>query len=172
MIVDKGAGEGQIENLMVAAMENPTLGLMDNLIPVSYRQNVMYPDPSTGEPMKENIKSFLVGRLKQKLQNNELIIPLHRNDIYKQFIGFKVVKVTDNTITYTDKNEHIIDNFLLSLYGIWTLFENEFENNNSEPISAEIRRLPRDYQQEQPEAGADIVFPVRSSINYGRRSSF
>lgn len=172
MIVDKGAGEGQIENLMVAAMENPTLGLMDNLIPVSYRQNVVYPDPSTGEPMKENIKSFLVGRLKQKLQNNELIIPLHRNDIYKQFIGFKVVKVTDNTITYTDKNEHIIDNFLLSLYGIWTLFENEFENNNSEPISSEIRRLPRNYQQEQPEAGADIVFPVRSNIDYGRRSSF
>jgi len=178
LIADKGAGEGQLEMLMEAGMKNPGIELLENIVPVSYRQNVELQDPNSEEVLKENIKSFLVGRLKLKLQRNQVRIPHHKKEIYDQFLGFKVVKQTDNTVTYSKKNEHIVDCFLFAVYGVHLMYEDEFLDYHDASMSGEIMTyshqpaLHRGFEViEDDDGNVMSSFPLRSNINVPYRRS-
>lgn len=172
LIADKGAGEGQLEMLMEAGMKNPGIELLENIVPVSYRHNVELADPNSDEVLKENIKSFLVGRLKLKLQRQQVRIPHHKEEIYDQFLGFKVVKQTDTTVTYSKKNEHIVDCFLFAMYGVHLMYEDEFMEYHDAAMDGEIVNysnqpaLHRGFEVIEDDDGNFMSsFPLRSNIN-------
>ena len=74
------------------------------------------------------LKPFLVGLLQKKFQENKFRIPKHDESLINQLLAYRVLRTTLQTIKYTTHNEHIVDCCLYAMYGIWLLYENEFES--------------------------------------------
>jgi intein/homing endonuclease len=130
VIIDQGASEKQWEDLNSIALLRPELGLAQKLTRLAFQSNVVVPDQLTGEDRKIKVKPYLVELLRAKTQQSLLMIPKNREDIQKQFLDYKVIKTTANTVKFTSKNEHIIDCFLFAMFGIFTLFENPYTMTN------------------------------------------
>lgn len=126
VIADQGQGEVQWEYLQ---MESEKLGsqLAGRLIKKAFNEKIEVPNAQTNELDKKLLKPFLVGMLQKQLQERRFRLPRHDETLANQLLGYKVVKTTLNTTKYTTHNEHIIDCCLFCMYGIWFLYENEFE---------------------------------------------
>lgn len=108
---DRGAGEYQIEML------RKYLG--DKVKGIHLGSSHLVRDPHSREFDKKAIKPFMVNQTQMLLERGMLRIPHQDIDetIYRQMINYQVVSVSAKTgePTYSNKDEHALDAFMLSL---------------------------------------------------------
>ncbi|BCO16169.1 phage terminase large subunit family protein_gp116 [Bacillus phage vB_BceM_WH1] len=108
---DRGAGEYQIEMLRKA--------LGDKVKGVHLGSSHMVRDPHSREFDKKPIKPFMVNQTVMLLERGMLRIPTQEMDetIYRQMVNYQVVSISAKTgePTYSNKDEHALDAFMLSL---------------------------------------------------------
>ncbi len=92
--VDRGFGEVQYELLTKHGMENPATGLKNKVVGVSFSEMIEIRDPATKQLVKKDIKPYMVDNLYRFLENNELMIPAHDDELYMQLISYIVKRFT------------------------------------------------------------------------------
>lgn len=141
LVCDKGSGEPQIEQLTLAAIQQPHLDLLGKLEPVAFQSKMTQVDPVSGEHYDEPLKPFLVGRLSRKFQERKVRFPAYLDAAKKQFLDYRVKERTERTIKFTSKNEHVIDCLLFAMYAVHTRYENDLEAADRRIGAGQVLRL-------------------------------
>jgi replicative DNA helicase len=143
VVVDQGASEKQWEDLQLAALQNPGLGLAERLVRLAFNSKIKVPNLMTGEDELKMVKPYLVEMLRGKMQQGLVKIPKHLEQVRFQFSQYKVEERTERTVKYSSKDEHIIDCFSFVMFAIYTLFENPYERRQWELNNTNVIRVPR-----------------------------
>lgn len=153
VVTDQGAGEAQFEFLRDRAM---TLGidLASRLEKKAFNEKLEIMNYSTGEVERKQLKNFLVGRLQLKLQEGLFEFPEHDEPLRNQLITYRVKAISSTgNFKFSSTNEHIIDCCLFAMYGLWFIYENQFDRERSKhslfvdsgtlkvPIQEEIEKI-------------------------------
>lgn len=124
---DAGAGEAQIEELRLWGKSHPSTRLDKITKRVHFGGNVEIADPSTGEMIKKQFKSFMVNTLGKWLEDDMLIYNKDDTIFEKQLKGYKEVSRTMHGVRYSKTNEHIIDAVGLAAVAMFMLHKNPFQ---------------------------------------------
>jgi replicative DNA helicase len=124
--VDRGYAEQAVETLHLHGAKHPDTGLAKKVRGVSFSENVEVMDPFTGEAVKKRIKPYMVNILVKWFEDNSIVYPASDKQFITQLEEFKVVRTTDNHITYSSVNEHIIDACMLAAYAMHENYTDPF----------------------------------------------
>ncbi|HJS83614.1 MAG TPA: terminase family protein [Nitrososphaera sp.] len=92
--VDRGYGEVQVELLHKHGVEVPESQLKKRVKGVSFSENMVMRDPATKQEVKKEIKPFMVDNLRQMLEAEQIVIPKSDELLFRQLIGYIVVRTT------------------------------------------------------------------------------
>ncbi len=92
--VDRGYGDTQYELLMKYGVEHPVSGFKKKLKGISFSQTIEMKDPHTKQPIKKEIKPFMVDNLRTLLENGEIVFPEEDEELYMQLISYVVLRTT------------------------------------------------------------------------------
>lgn len=129
VVSDAGAGEMQWQYLYLESAKRGYPDLQHRLIKLSLGSKIEMFDPQTQDISKMYIKPVLVGLLQKKLQERQWFFPGIDEELKMQLLTYKKVRETVNTVTFTSRNEHVIDCHMFAIYGIWQMYENPLRDD-------------------------------------------
>lgn len=120
IVCDHGYGGVQFEQIQDTCAQRNN-GLADKIEQLSFSQKVDTFDQATGEPLEKRkpVKNFLVETLRRKMEHNQFIASMKDKTLKEQLLKWKEKTRTDDRVTYSRKDEHLIDCVLFILWGIW-----------------------------------------------------
>ena len=139
ILLDRGFGEFQVEILEKLGMDHPFTGLAHKVRGIQFSEMIECPDPITGLPVKHRFKPFMVTLLGNAMDEHKLQASMYDEEALAQFLGYKVQTITKAGITYSKKNEHIIDATGLALYGIYDVYGDFM---SFAPVSVQYMKAP------------------------------
>lgn len=124
--VDRGFGESQTEYLHLYGKQHPESYLAERVKGISFSSTIQIRDPATQEFSKQKIKPFMVNTVIKMLEDNQLIFSKYHTKLIEQLQDYKYERITDTNITFSSKNEHIIDALSLAAYAMFEHYANPF----------------------------------------------
>lgn len=94
--IDRGYGEVQYELLKKHGQEHPETGLAKKVVGVSFSEHVEVRDPITKQPIKKEVKPYMIDTLRQFLEREQIYIPSHDELLFRQLLGYIVARTTQN----------------------------------------------------------------------------
>lgn len=120
--VDRGAGEVQVELLMKYGIEHPESGLRKSVKGVQFSETIEVLDPGTKQPVKKDLKPFMVSNLSRFLEKDVLRFPEHDETLYMQLTSYVVDRMTAAGrpvfMAGGDTEDHIHDALILACLAI------------------------------------------------------
>lgn len=120
--VDRGYGSYQVERLQILGKEaandpsNPAHGLDWKVRGTWFKESITITDPATGNPIKKEIKPWMVNLTKILFSRAKLWISSQDQYFRKQLEDFKVQSVGQyGRPIYSSKNEHGVDALMLAV---------------------------------------------------------
>lgn len=92
--VDRGSGEVQIELLHKYGMENPASKLQKTIKGWQFGESIEVKDPFTKQPVKKELKPFMVNNLASFLEKNRIVFPDSDEDLFMQLISYVVARTS------------------------------------------------------------------------------
>lgn len=92
--VDRGYGEVQVELLHQYGVNHPQSNLKTRVHGVQFSESIEVKDPFTKQPVKKEIKPFMVDNFRQMLEKERIIFPSHDDELYMQLISYVVIRTT------------------------------------------------------------------------------
>jgi hypothetical protein len=153
--IDRGFGEYQIEMLRLHGREHPHTGLDRKVKGIHFGSKIEIRDPATREVDMKDVKPFMVNQTAILLERNQILLSPFDDMIWKQFMDYQVVKVTQNgRPVYTSENEHALDAFMLTILG----FTLEFPEITKILEEIRVARTSIPIKNHQEEKIAEKVF--------------
>lgn len=151
VVSDQGQGEYHYEQLVLAGMNHPELGMDGKFMKLAFQEVIELPNPESGEWEKKMIKPYLVGQLQQKMQDRQFSFPSHDHELFSQLLDYKIVRRTARTTVFSNTREHIIDGILFILYGIHLCYEGPYNRDGEANAQFRVFRpeeVSNEWQQE------------------------
>ena len=162
VVMDGGAGEYQYQDLVLKLPEHYSSRLIKK-----YMHNAeKIENPMTGDPESKKFKQLAVGMLQQKLQEGRFLASGTDTELKEQLLTYAIVRVTNNTVTYSSTKEHIIDAIMFCLWGVWLDYENPTTGGN-----IETKKVVSKEESAHPWRDPDNIDPY-SGINMNRLALF
>ena len=129
---DRGAGEYQIERLQIIGDEKPHTGLKHKVKGWQFKNTIEVPNPITKTYTKEPLKPFMVNRLVNAFDRENILLSPFDEDLHKQLIDYEVERISASGIpVYSKNNDHFVDALGLSFLAFVLEFPeltNEIQN--------------------------------------------
>lgn len=156
VIVDRGYGEMQVEELHRYGILHPESEFGEKVIGVSYQEHVDIRDPFTQKKIRQPLKPFMVNMLASAFEQNRFAVVPDDYKVVKALEDFRVHSVSHlRQVTYEDKDDHIFLSVAMAYYGFVKFFSDLI---NLKPATAV---LPfRSPLADRPVSNQDRVTPV------------
>lgn len=119
IIVDHGMGGVQMEIFKDRAKKTGDYYLIERLQSLSFASKEEIRDPVTGETREVPVKPFLVDMVSKLMEDGKIEFPVSDKQAMRQFSKYHIVGRTERTVTFSRKDEHIIDCVMFCVYGIY-----------------------------------------------------
>jgi hypothetical protein len=119
--VDRGYGEVQYELLKKHGMEHPETNLHKKVVGVSFSEHIEVRDPITKQPIKKDVKPYMIDTLRQMLEKEQILIPTHDELLFRQLLGYVVSRITQTNRPVFEAGEagdHAHDALILATLAI------------------------------------------------------
>lgn len=93
--IDRGYGDAQHELLLQHGVEYPSTGLKTKVKGISFGGMIEIHDPVNHQPIKKEIKPYMVNNLSDLLQRGEIFFPGEDEELYMQLISYVVIRKSD-----------------------------------------------------------------------------
>jgi replicative DNA helicase len=156
IVLDRGYGEGQYEDLTLAGINDKRYSGMQHVIrPFNFHQNVEIWDPTTREKVNKEAKDYMVDQTIKLFENDQLILnrlDSHEvpglTDIISQFESYVIVGLSIyGKPRYEAGNEeigdHALDAFMLTVLGAvteWGSFSTARRTPSPVAVNFDVRR--------------------------------
>lgn len=136
--VDAGFGTTNIEELKLYGKTHFESGISEKLNSVEFGGSIFVYDPYTKEQIKKSVKPFMVFNAQSILERGELLLPESEDEKVKlvgQMREYRIEKFSPQGIPqFSRENDHILDAFMLSLYGFQTEYSELVKVQYSERV--------------------------------------
>lgn len=96
IMIDKGYGTVQHEQLLQYGTDHPETKLKERLTGVSFSEKITMKDPSTREDIKKDVKPYMVNVLQHLFEQDMIFFPNTDLDLYNQLLGYIVLRVNES----------------------------------------------------------------------------
>lgn len=118
IIVDRGYGESQVEELHRYGLLHPETRLAEKVIGISYSDHVHVRDPFTRKKAKQPLKPFMVNQLAMAFEQERFALVPDDYNVTKHLEDFRVVSISSyGQPTYTSEDDHIFLTIAMAYYG-------------------------------------------------------
>lgn len=118
IIVDRGYGEAQVEELKKYGLLNPESRLAEKVIGISLSDHVFVRDPFTRKKIKQPLKPFMINQLALAFEQERFALVPDDYNVIKHLEDFRVVSVSSyGQPTYTSEDDHIFITIAMAYYG-------------------------------------------------------
>lgn len=135
LVVDKGYGGSQIEDLLLHGIKNPNLKIRDILMPIGFNEDVEVRDPYNGMISKRQSKTYMIMEAVRLFTEERIILMPKESDKYMLGDQLKLYRITkslsNGSLSFRcDVQDHTLDAYCLSLYGLLNKVENILDRGN------------------------------------------
>lgn len=168
IMIDKGYGTVQHEQLLQYGSDHPETKLKERLTGVSFSEKIMMKDPSTREDIKKDVKPYMVNVLQHLFEKDMIFFPNTDLDLYNQLLGYIVLRVNESGRPIYEglHSDHAHDALALACLG----YNYDHDKLHAKPNVARRAAIARTANSEPD----DPDYPSQSRVapmlaNYGRR---
>lgn len=139
IMVDRGYGDMQVEQLTLWGMKNNKEEFSRKIVPVAFGSNVRVRDPHTKKVDKKPCKQFMVNYSVNQFEKGRVAVIGKDRKLLTQLEEYRVKTISNKGVpTYTDENEHILDAMNLCFLG----FALKYDKLIKQSAQMGIRKMP------------------------------
>lgn len=121
IVVDRGYGEGQIEEMQRYGLLHPETRLNEKIMPVTFGGSVEVHDPLRDKRIKYQLKNFIVWQLAKAFEDNKIALVPKDYKTIRSLEEYTVVSMsTGGKCIFSSDNDHIILTLAMAYYGFVT----------------------------------------------------
>ena len=144
IMLDAGYGNTQFQMLQKHAEQHPESKLEERLEMIPFQSKVHLVDPATGNKVSRSIKTHMVSISARYVENNRIIMPASE-DYPGKLVGimrnYAIEKIGSNgEPQYSKGKVHILEAWILAMYGMWKISEDGGGFNMRNPIIVKTER--------------------------------
>jgi len=139
IVIDRGHGEAQIEQLHIYGAQHPESGLAKKIIPIHFSQKIPMRDPITKAIDMKDVKPFMVNNSVNMFEKGLIALDPKDKQIISQLERYTIVSTgRDGKPVYSSKEEHWVDAINLLLLG----FAMKYDKLLKQRLSSKVNRIP------------------------------
>lgn len=167
IIVDRGYGEGQVEELHRYGIMHPESGFAKKVIGIAYNESVTTIDPYLKRRIKYPMKSFMVLQTALAFEKQKFAVVPDDYKLIKRLEDYRFSSTSQyGQPIFDDKDDHLFLAMSSAYYGYVKYYSDLMKRNPATkilPIKSPLQRA----SEEEIDRGVDLRKPKKKSILFG-----
>ena len=180
ILVDRGYGEYQVEELHRYGMTHPETKLAERVIGISFGDSIEVPDPFTRKKRKQPLKPFMINNLSVAFEQERFALVPDDDQLRRQLEEYRVISTSSDGIPrFSEENDHLVSALALAYHGFILKFSDlltvpvEFHvapirSFGSESVAPSSRDLVRQEPAQVLSTGIIVPLGRQRRRSYGR----